>query len=244
MIQQIARLVDEIKAYFDDKEQASTRIVYFARLSIVMNAVIGIGKIVMGYASHSGLFVASGFYNISLSIANILAIKGYGKSKGQEIWPFTLPDNKDHLLKNQRSEYHYYQLVGVIVFLAGLAYTIASVSILFDGYTRSHFSTLVVTGIGVAVAVEIIISLQGILMWRREKEPLLEAIKLTSFISSLIGLVLVQAAILGHSESNPSVYFDYVGILLGAASSCVGIYMVAFAGMRIRTANRADKPVH
>jgi len=75
--------------------------------------------------------------------------------------------------------------------------------------------------------------IQGVFARRREKEPILEAIKLTNFVSSLIGLVLVQTAILGHFGREPIIYFDYVGIFLGAMSLCIGVYMIVSARLKM-----------
>jgi hypothetical protein len=80
--------------------------------------------------------------------------------------------------------------------------------------------------IGLTIAVEFIVSLQGISTWRHEKEPILEALKLTSFISALLGLVLVQTAALGHGGVESNIYFDSVGLALGAVSFCIGGVMI------------------
>lgn len=92
--------------------------------------------------------------------------------------------------------------------------------------------------IGFVTVIEIVIALQGVFARRREKEPILEAIKLTSLISSLIGLVLVQTAILGHAGENPIIYFDYVGVFLGVVSFFIGMYMIV--STRIKADSRGN----
>lgn len=218
-----------IKNYLSNKEQSYSRMIHFARLSILFNALIGLGKIIMGLYNRSFIFTVSGFYNIGLSLAKAVAVKGYSESKGKQIWPFNIQADNSISIKNKKKEYRYYQLVGLIVLLASVAYTIGSIGVLIGSRSIAHYSTIMVVEIGLITAVEIIISLLGVLARRREKEPILEAIKLTSFVSSLIGLVLVQTAIFGHLGRQPIIYFDFVGIFLGAVSFFVSVYMIVSA---------------
>jgi len=233
MIKIISKTWIGVKDYLSDKELSYSRIIHFARLSILINTAIGLGKIIMGFCNQSFLFIFSGFYNIGLSFAKMVAVKGYCESKGKKIWPFIRSTDSTHRKKSVKNEYRYYRLVGFIVLLASLAYTIGSIGVLIGSRSKAHFSTIMVVVIGFITAIEIIVSLQGIFARRREKEPILEAIKLTNFVSSLIGLVLVQTAILGHLGRNPIIYFDYVGIFLGAVSLCIGVYMIAFARLKM-----------
>jgi len=186
----------------------------------------------MGIYNHSFLFFVSGFYNLGLGFAKAVAVKGYAESKGKPIFPFTLQINSTSE-KSRQKEYRYYQLVGVIVLLASLAYTIGSIGVLVGEHSNVHYSLIMVVEIGIITAFEIAISLQGVFARRREKEPILEAIKLTSLISSLIGLVLVQTAILGHAGEKTMIYFDYVGIFLGGVSFFIGVYMIVSTKMKM-----------
>jgi hypothetical protein len=216
-----------IKAYLGDKEETYNRILVFARASILLNAAIGLGKTVMGFHSHSFIFVCSGFYNLCIALAKIVAVKGYAESKGKAVWPFVRHIGGG----GKQKEHRYYRQVGFIVLLASLVYTIGSIGVLFFGRNNAHYSLILVIEIGIVTAVEIIVSIYGVFARRREKEPILEAIKMTSLISSLIGLVLVQTAILGHGGES-IIYFDYVGIVLGALSIYIGVYMVASKRIR------------
>jgi hypothetical protein len=201
-----------IKTYLCKRSETYNRILLFARVSIVLNATIGLGKTVMGFHSHSFIFACSGFYNLCIALAKIVAVKGYAESKGKAVWPFVRHADKG----GKQKEHHYYRQVGFTQLLASLVYTIGSIGVLFFGRDKAHYSLILVILIGIITAIEIITSIYGVVARRREKEPILEAIKLTSLISSLIGLVLVQTAILGHGGTEPIVYFDYVGVVLGA----------------------------
>jgi len=234
MFQFISKTWNGVRVYLCDKEQSYGRIIHFARLSILINAAIGLGKIIIGLVNHSFLFFISGFYNIGLSFAKAVAVKGYSESKEKPIWPFIREADNSPSGKNKKKEYHYYQLVGMIVLLASLAYMIGSIGIFAGERSNTHFGAAIAALIGSITAVEIIVSLHGIFARRREKEPILEAIKLTSFVSSLIGLVLTQTAILGHLGRETNIYFDLLGIFLGAVSVCIGVYMIVSTRMKIR----------
>ncbi|MDR0812930.1 MAG: hypothetical protein LBO63_02860 [Oscillospiraceae bacterium] len=215
-----------IKAYLGNKEETYNRILLFAGVSVLLNAAIGIGKTVMGFHSHSFIFVCGGFYNVCLALAKIAAVKGYAESKGKRIWPLTRNIGKKTPEASKRNEYRCFRQVGFIVLAASLVYTAGSIGVLLFGRYNAGYSVILVIEIGVITAIELIASVIGVAAGRRDKEPILEAIKTTSLISSLIGLVLVQTAILGHSGTQPIVYFDYAGVALGAVSVCIGVYMV------------------
>jgi len=227
MISFLQKVWNDVKIYLFNKDQSDSRILYFAGASILINIAIGLGKIIMGIYNHSFLFFVSGFYNLSLGFAKVVAVKGYAESKGKAIFPFTLQADKKH------KEYRYYQLVGVILLLASFAYTIGSIGVLVGEHNNVHYSLIMVVEIGIITVIEIIVALQGVFARRREKEPILEAIKLTSLISSLIGLVLVQTAILNHAGGKTIIYFDYVGIFLGVVSFFIGVYMIISAKMKV-----------
>jgi hypothetical protein len=237
MLSFISKTWNGIKMYLGNKEETYNRILLFARASILLNAVIGLGKTIKGFYSHSFIFVCSGFYNLCIALAKIVAVKGYAESKGKAVWPFVQHTDRS----GKRKEHRYYRQVGFIVLLASLVYTIGSTRVLFFGRNKAHYSLIWVIEIGTVTAVEIIISIYGVLARRREKEPILEAIKTTSLISSLIGLVLVQTAILGQSGTEPIVYFDYVGVALGTISFFIAIYMLVTANGKIDRKNARFK---
>ena len=154
MFQIISKAWIGIKDYLSDKEQSYSRIIHFARLSILINTAIGLGKIIMGFCNQSFLFIVSGFYNIGLSFAKIVAVKGYCESKGKKIWPFIRSTDSRHRKKSVKNEYRYYRLVGLIVLLASLAYMIGSIGVLIGSRSKAYYSTIMVVMIGFITAIE------------------------------------------------------------------------------------------
>jgi hypothetical protein len=219
---QIARTV--VWSYLKDKEQTYSRIVQFARITMCINAAIGVGKIIVGYYSHSFFFVMSGIYNLCLGVAKFVALKGY---------------KNNSIEKSKIKEYHCYGKVGAIVLIASTAYIIGSLRVIFGEHSTAHFSMIMVVEISAITVIEIIVALNGIFARRREMQPILEALKLTSLISALIGLVLVQTAILGHRGGEVPVYFDYVGVVLGGVSVCIGAYMIVSARLKITATSQS-----
>jgi hypothetical protein len=193
-----------------NKEQIYNRTILFTKISMFVNVMMGLGKILLGFISSSILFVVSGFYNIGLFLTKIIAVKGYSQ-------------------RTKKNEYHYYQLMGFIMLLASLSYIIGSINVIINGYSKFIFTTIMVIGIGVITGIEILVAIFGYLARKKEKQPILQALKLTSLISSLFGLVLVQMAVLGHNGIKPIFYFDYVGIVLGIVSVLISLYMVISA---------------
>jgi hypothetical protein len=210
---------------------------------VIINAVIALGKIGMGIYSLSFFVFVNGLYNVGIGLAKIIAIKGYSDSVGLPIWSLN-PHAKPTLDKqrNKNGEYRYCYLVGIIILISSILYVSGSVKIFFGERGNIEYSAFMLIAVSVFAVVELVISLRGIKTTRKSKEPILEAIKKTCLVSSLIAFILVQTVILSRPGHHPNIYLDSVGIALGAASVFISLHTIVSVKMKtIRTGLDAKK---
>ncbi|PQP81318.1 hypothetical protein C0Q44_23230 [Paenibacillus sp. PCH8] len=200
----------------------NNRIIYFAKLSIPLNALIAVGKLLLGIFSLSFFLCINAFYNIGIAVAKYYAAKAHkdsslGNSSPEEI---------------QKKQYAAYHVIGNIVLASSVVYVIYCSKLLFVAGSRTHYPQYVAFIIAAVTFTEIAVSLGGVVIARRNNEPVIEAIKLTNFSSSLISLSLTQTAIMSFAyKGDPTFYNGLSGIFFGVLAALIGLYMI----LRTRT---------
>lgn len=194
------------------------RSIFFAKLSVPLNTAIAVGKILLGIFSFSLFLCVNAFYNIGMAAAKYYAVKGHKESQidlaGSDL---------TELRKKQNECYH---KIGIIVLAASTVYTIYCIKMFFGGSGAQYHEYIAIT-IAAVTFTEVTVSLQGAIAARRNKEPVVEAIKLTNFASSLISLVLTQTAILSFTYKGDASFFNGLsGIIFGTLAAFIGLYMI------------------
>ncbi|WP_440119324.1 hypothetical protein [Paenibacillus sp. QZ-Y1] len=200
----------------------NNRIIYFAKLSVPLNVLIAVGKILLGIFSLSFFLCINAFYNIGIAVAKYYAAKAHEDLNQGHFSP-------DEISKKQYAAYHF---IGNIVLASSMVYIIYCSKLLFVAGNITHYPRYIAFIIAAVTFTEIAISLGGAVMARRNNEPVIEAIKLTNFSSSLISLSLTQTAIMSFSyKGDPTFYNGLSGIIFGALAALIGLYMI----LRTRT---------
>ena len=112
-----SQTISFLKNYFLDKERSHSRIIQFSKISVIVNIVIALGKIIMGICSLSVFLCINGLYNFGIGLAKAVAIKGYSDSVRAPIWtlnPHIITPHKQH---NENVGYRYFYLVGIITLI-------------------------------------------------------------------------------------------------------------------------------
>lgn len=173
-----------------------------------VNLLLGIGKIISGILSLSVFVCVNGCYTLGMAIARYCAVVGSVRAK------------------EEKSQYHYYWLSGIVMIFASLAYVSYS---LWSIYHPKIVEFREITAITIATITftEIGVNLSGVLKHRKSKTPLLHAFKTISLGTSLISLVLTQSAILSFESksSNPAVN-GILGTIMGGCATLLGVYMI------------------
>lgn len=209
------------------------RAIVFTRLSIVLTAFVVIGKLLYGIVFRSPFIAFSAFYSVGIAVAKVLALITHNKSIKKI--------NSTGVIEYGKEEYDCYLYVGVIVLAAGLAYVIYSAR-MFLGYSKSSaYPVFVAINIAAFTFTEIALSVRGTVLAKKDKEPIMEAIKLASVASSLILLTLTQTALLSFTyEGDASKYNGLSGIIFGGIAVLIGAYMAVSVSVKINKLQLAE----
>ena len=186
------------------KEHTVGRAINLARFSLVMNMLLGAGKIIAGFITKSFMMIAGGCYNLSIAAAKRLAVVGNG--------------GDDELAS--------YNRVGLFISVASGAYAIYF-AILFTGGRELHrYSEIGAIAIAAVTFTEIALAVYGIIMSRKYKRLIIESIKKTNLVSALFSLILTQGALLTMSNvEKAAVWCGITGIIVGFLGMGIGLQM-------------------
>lgn len=204
----IVVLRDSSKNIQEQYNPYASRTIHFTGVSVAGNMVLALFKILSGFLSQSVFTCINGFYTMGMVAARGCALAGVMRED-------RIPE-----------QYRYYRRAGMVLIFASCCYIAYSVQMyLHPVYTVYH--PYAAMGIATVTFVEIGLNLRGILIFRKSRTPLLHAIKIINLASSLISLVLTQAAILSFADEvqDPSVN-GIMGTVAGGCALLLGIYML------------------
>lgn len=185
------------------------QLLFNTQVSIAVNAVMAISKIVIGILTFSLFMCVNAFYNIGIGLAKYQSLTGIKKT-----------EHKDQ-------QYSYCAIVGTILLITSVVYIIYSLR-LFAG-AKLVFKYPMEVGIAIATFtfVEIGMNIKGTISARKHPMPLISAIKQINLASSLICLVLTQTALMSFAhDGDSSVAVGITGVLFGTSASIIGIVLI------------------
>lgn len=188
---------------------AASRTLHLTGISSLGNLLLGLGKIVSGLLSLSVFVCVNGCYTLGMVLARTCALTGVLRAK------------------DVKTQYRYYRWSGIILILASLAYMAYSGWSYFNP-RQTAYHMYVALAIATFTFTEITLNVRGVLVNRKNKTPLLHAIKTINLAASLITLVLTQAAILSFAQGgnhDPSVN-ALLGLVTGGCAVLLGVYMI------------------
>lgn len=144
---------------------------------------------------------------------------------------------KSRLSSEDKQQTEFFMIAGGILFITSIVYIIYTVR-MFVGEKSMNYSMNIALAIACVTFTEIVVAIRGIVKTRKNKKPIMEAIKLVNLASALISLVLTQTAIMSFShEGDASFYNGLSGLIFGSIAALIGIYMVIRAGITIKKHN-------
>lgn len=157
--------------------------------SFAVNAVIGAGKLLLGILLLSPWFVATAVYYLLLCAA-----------RGQLLWRF----RHTRLIQDPREQFDrqfaVFRHSGVFICLLGVSYLLVCLCIyLLDG--GSSYPYYLVYGVAAVAFYKVGVSIYGVVVSRRIKNPLLTAMKAVALMDACFSIVAVQYALLAMQES-------------------------------------------
>ena len=180
-------------------------------VSCAGSLLLGLGTLVLGVATLSVFTCANALYTFGTAFAKSCALAGLFAGRSQQ------------------EQFRYYKLSGLVLVLASVMYIIYSVrQLVFPENISVHMYAAL--GIATLSFTEITLNIIGVVRERKNHAPLFHALKMIDLASSLISLVLTQAALLSfastqvqaHPQANAA-----IGVLMGAAAVVLGFLMIA-----------------
>lgn len=185
-----------------------TRCMYFTTIAVPFNAMLAIGKIVLGVFSLSFILIINAFFNMGMAVAKYLAVKTHRTSVTE---------------MDQRKSY---RSIGWMILFSSIMF-IVFCSVLTISNTVIKYDPHIAVIIATVTFTELVLSIHGIIHARKDKKLIMEAVKLTNFASALISLALTQAALLSFAYDGNAVGYNMIsGLLFGTISGFIGIYMI------------------
>ena len=203
----IVRVNTEMDERYDNK---TSRLLKLSGASMTANILLGFGKLVLGIYTMSFFVCVSAMYTFGMVVAKYFALAGIIKSK------------------STKEQYRYYFLSGAILIVASIAFIGYSVRVLFHPVTTVYhmYVALVIASF---TFFEITVNIRGVIIERNNHTPLFHALRTTNLASSLICLVLTQAAILSFADTQSEIHptaNGIIGIAMGCLALMLGINMV------------------
>lgn len=204
-------------------DAAAARTLHLAGVSGAGNIFLGLGKILSGLLPLSAFVCINGGYTLGMVVARYCALAGVLRAK------------------DMREQYRYYRWAGKILILSSLLY------MAYSGWAYFHpkyivYHEYLALAIATVTFVEIGLNIRGVVVNRKNKTPLLHAIKTINLAASLISLVLTQSAILSFSRGG---YHDpSVNALLGGVMGTCAALLGAFMLWRIKRIEAKNQQEH
>ena len=206
------KLIDKYKSLPNED-----RIMLFLIFTTFGNIFLAIIKFVFAITLPSLWFFVNALFMIILSFARFFSIRDYGKAR-----------NKDDKEK-QSIGYKNYLTNGILLVILGIMYFFVNVYIYYKGTNTTMHEYL--TYLTALVAFWSISSaLYGMIKYKRDKNPILKAVKLTNFANSLTSIMLTQIVLL-DTYANTKVYNSNLmngltGIGISLIIIIIGLYMI------------------
>ena len=192
------------------------RQIKFAKISVPFNALMAAGKFIFGIISASFFLCINALYNVGIGTVKYIAVKTHNSIADSEL---TAEEKPERQLKS-------FKLIGVFLLITGMIYVLYCVK-MFVVKDNTVYRQTVAIAIAAFTFFEIFISAAGVSKMRKEREPMLEALKLINLAASLVSLVLTQTALLSFAyEGDASFYNGISGIIFGSCAALIGAVMV------------------
>lgn len=183
--------------------------------SFAMNALIGIGKLVLGVYLLSVWFMTTAVYYLILGTARGLILKRFEALKQIEDSP-----------ERYELEFAAYKKSGVFLCLLGLSYLLVCLRMYMVG-DAAVFGGHTVFLIALVAFTKLVVAIRGTVVNRHLRDPIVSALKIINFTDAMVSIVVTQYTLLVMTESDHAMRSS---ALLGMGCSllfvCIGIFML------------------
>ncbi|MFZ2624928.1 MAG: hypothetical protein WAX29_06780 [Propionibacterium sp.] len=192
---------------------ASSRNIYFSAVAIPGHIVMAISKGAVLFASFSAFMTATVMFTLGLARIKFLVIRAHRRVRqGNSITAVPTA----------------YRLTGLIVLVLSGLWVVSCLPLAMGGEFAPRYNHIVALAIATMAFTELAFSVHGFFASRRYMDALMEAIKLSNLASSIILLVLTQAALLSMTPDAPAISRTngWFGVGAGVMAALIGVFML------------------
>jgi len=203
-----------IKRFIELEKQ--DKIIFFLALTTIVNILMAFVKLVFSLTLPSLWFFVNAIFNFILALLRFFSIRDYKKIKMSKSVDEKLKIGFKNYLNN-----------GILLMLLGISYFMVSVYIYYKGsFTNMHeYLTYLVSSMAFY---SIFSAIYGMVKYKKDKTPIISAVKITNFANALTSIVLTQVVLLDTfgGGMNTNLYDGVVGIFVSIIIISLGLYMI------------------
>lgn len=191
------------------------RMILFLLFSTIGNVIIATIKFIFSISIPSLWFGVNAGFSTVLAITRTFTIRDYKKIRKI--------DNKVAILE---IGYENYMRNGVLLVVLGIMYFFVSLYMFYNG-TNTTMHEYIVYLVALMAFESIGTSIYGIVKYKKDKNPIILAVKHTNFANALTSIVLTQVVLLDtFGELTDYAKVDgYAGMGVSLIIICLGLYM-------------------
>ncbi|MCW3789957.1 hypothetical protein OM416_00115 [Paenibacillus sp. LS1] len=157
--------------------------------SLVINALIGIGKLILGIYLFSGWFITNAVYYLILCVAKGQVLQQYKVAKGMET-----PQERYAL------ELTVYKRGGLFLCFLGVSYSIVCLRMYLIG-DAFIYSGMIVYVVATVAFTKLAFAIYGTWANRHLHNPIMSTLKMINFTDAMVSIVVTQATLLTMQAS-------------------------------------------
>ena len=192
------------------------KIIFFLALTTIVNILMAVVKLVFSLTLPSLWFFVNAIFNFILALLRFFSIRDYKKIK--------MSKSVD---EKQKIGFKNYLNNGILLIFLGISYFMVSVYIYYKGsFTNMHeYLTYLVSFMAFY---SIFSAIYGMIKYKKDKTPIISAVKFTNFANALTSIVLTQVVLLDTfgSDMNTNIYDGIVGLFVSIIIIFLGLYMI------------------
>lgn len=207
-------MTEKLKEYFVNL-QKEDKDIFFLQISTLCNIVVAFVKFILAMSLPSLWFFINACFLFVLILARGFSLRDYRKTK--------YADKADVSKISHRN----YRNNGIILLALGVIYFCVSLYLMFRGgkgamheYLTYLTALIAFWSCGSAI--------YGILKYKRDRSPILSAVKITNLANALTSIVLTQVVLLSAFSSgiDTKLFNGITGMAASVAITFFGIYMI------------------
>lgn len=198
--------------------EKTDRVMFFLIFTCFTNIIVSIFKFIMAFTLPSLWFFINALFLSILSLTRVFSIKDYTKIK--------LLTKKEDIKRIEKKNYF---LNGILLILLGIMYFFVNVYIYYKG-TNTNMHEYLTYLVALIAFYAITTSIYGMIKYKKNASPILKAVKITNFASSLTSIMLTQIVLLDTFTTslnyNSNLMNGLTGMAVGIIIIFLGLYMI------------------